>query len=405
MVKKISNKTQNMFFVSANAVTVVIDGESYSLASNHQMFNQIKDELKKDIIDWEKVKELCDITQTLRNWSGDNFKVIDGSFYYTKDNVLIKTNPILNRIMAAVYSGESHERFLNFFDKLLSNPTESSREELFLFLQACTLPITSDGDFLAYKVITENYKDKRTQTFDNSIGATVKMSRLEVCGDRSITCSSGLHFCSKDYIRNFSSHGDRLVVIKVNPKDVVSIPDDYNNTKGRCCEYTVVAEIEDWDNSIPELSEGLVERYQQSHQKVEEKVSEENNNDVVVFEGTQKDFFKTWSKPRNNYTTYILKNSGGEQAYKFIGGLGQKCFKKVDMPEVKAEENVEPVVQEETKSDTKNLPVFSTVQEARKKIYNSLGEECIVKDKVYRLQRVKCTDGYYRVKLVKQNKA
>jgi polyhydroxyalkanoate synthesis regulator phasin len=31
--------------------------------------------------------------------------------------------------------------------------------------------------------------------------------------------------------------------MKVNPRDVVSIPSDYNNEKGRCCEYAVVDEI------------------------------------------------------------------------------------------------------------------------------------------------------------------
>jgi hypothetical protein len=33
-------------------------------------------------------------------------------------------------------------------------------------------------------------------------------------------------------------------MIKINPKDVVSIPTDYDNAKGRCCEYVVVSEID-----------------------------------------------------------------------------------------------------------------------------------------------------------------
>jgi hypothetical protein len=34
-------------------------------------------------------------------------------------------------------------------------------------------------------------------------------------------------------------------LIKINPADVVSIPSDYNNAKGRCCKYVVVGEIQD----------------------------------------------------------------------------------------------------------------------------------------------------------------
>ena len=37
------------------------------------------------------------------------------------------------------------------------------------------------------------------------------------------------------------------MILKINPKDVVAIPADYNNTKGRACTYEVVAEYtEDW---------------------------------------------------------------------------------------------------------------------------------------------------------------
>ena len=33
------------------------------------------------------------------------------------------------------------------------------------------------------------------------------------------------------------------MVIKINPRDVVSIPYDYNNEKMRCCRYEVIGEV------------------------------------------------------------------------------------------------------------------------------------------------------------------
>jgi hypothetical protein len=45
---------------------------------------------------------------------------------------------------------------------------------------------------------------------------------------------------------SFGSYGggsDRIVIVKINPMDVVSIPKDYNNAKGRCCRYIVVNEV------------------------------------------------------------------------------------------------------------------------------------------------------------------
>jgi acyl carrier protein len=54
-------------------------------------------------------------------------------------------------------------------------------------------------------------------------------------------CSYGLHFCSQSYLQKFG--GDRIVILKINPRDVVSIPTDYNHAKGRCCRYEVIGEL------------------------------------------------------------------------------------------------------------------------------------------------------------------
>jgi hypothetical protein len=33
------------------------------------------------------------------------------------------------------------------------------------------------------------------------------------------------------------------MILKINPRDVVSIPVDYNDSKGRCCRYEVIGEL------------------------------------------------------------------------------------------------------------------------------------------------------------------
>jgi hypothetical protein len=77
---------------------------------------------------------------------------------------------------------------------------------------------------------------------DNSIGRVVEMERNMVDDNRDNTCSAGLHFCSHSYLQSFS--GDRTVIVKIDPADVVSIPSDYNNAKGRTCRYEVIGEVE-----------------------------------------------------------------------------------------------------------------------------------------------------------------
>jgi hypothetical protein len=104
------------------------------------------------------------------------------------------------------------------------------------------LPITPDGHFLAYKKVKVDYKDCYSGTMDNSVGQVVEMERNRVDDDKDRTCSTGLHFCSREYLNHFG--GERVVIVKINPRDVVSIPADYNNTKGRACRYEVIDEID-----------------------------------------------------------------------------------------------------------------------------------------------------------------
>jgi hypothetical protein len=43
------------------------------------------------------------------------------------------------------------------------------------------------------------------------------------------------------YLGHFG--GERTVIVKINPADVVSIPSDYNDAKGRACRYEVIGEL------------------------------------------------------------------------------------------------------------------------------------------------------------------
>ena len=145
------------------------------------------------------------------------------------------------RMVQMLQEGFSIEPLVNFMDNLMQNPSHRSVNELYGFLEKNNLPITPDGHFLAYKRVRDNYFDVHSGTMDNSVGKIVEMPRNEVDDNANNTCSSGLHFCSQEYLTSFG--GDRTVIVKINPRDVVSIPNDYNNSKGRACRYEVIGEV------------------------------------------------------------------------------------------------------------------------------------------------------------------
>ena len=162
---------------------------------------------------------------------------------------------LTDRMLGMIDAGFDITPLTKFLTNLADNPSFRAVHELYDFLSASDLPITSDGHFLAYKRIRENYKDVHSGKMDNSIGAVVSMPRYQVNDDRDKTCSSGLHFCSKSYLSEFN--GSRTVVVKINPADVVSIPSDYNNAKGRTCKYIVVQEINNVRDDTPTPLEAL----------------------------------------------------------------------------------------------------------------------------------------------------
>jgi hypothetical protein len=134
---------------------------------------------------------------------------------------------------------------LRFWRKLSSNPSENSRKDLYTFMTKNNIPITEDGDIVTEKGVSQRSKsypgdlvDDRTKTMDNSIGSYVTMDRSKVNADSSVTCSHGLHVAAPDYVRNAYS-SSILVECIVNPRDVVSVPKDYNATKMRVCAYRV----------------------------------------------------------------------------------------------------------------------------------------------------------------------
>lgn len=151
---------------------------------------------------------------------------------------------LTRKLLTVAREGLDLKPWKRFVVRLFSNPNRAAQAELNEFLEAGNLPITEDGCFLAYKRVRHDYSDCHSGKFDNSVGQVVEMPRSDVDGDRTRTCSQGLHFCSQDYLKHFFGGSGRIVVVKVDPADVVSIPIDYNYTKGRTWRYEVVGEVD-----------------------------------------------------------------------------------------------------------------------------------------------------------------
>lgn len=118
------------------------------------------------------------------------------------------------------------------------------------------MPLTPDGNFLAYKGVDENFMDRYSGKFSNAVGEVLEMPRRNVCDDANIGCSHGFHAGSYEYAKGYAHSGGNLMIVEINPADVVSVPHDCNCQKLRTTKYKVVAHHETIERP---LNEALVD--------------------------------------------------------------------------------------------------------------------------------------------------
>jgi hypothetical protein len=224
------------FLIQGDNVVVVIDNKPHTINKTHITYQKVVDAIKAG--DWELVKESIEPKKIVLNYGQGNVE-IQGETLFWKGKELHTTLAV--KMIDMLKEGFPIEPMVNFMDNLYQNPSKRAVDELYGFLEKGNLPITPDGHFLAYKKVRDNYFDVHSGSMDNSVGQIVEMERFNVDDNKDNTCSTGLHFCSKDYLTSFS--GERTVIVKINPRDVVSIPSDYNATKGRACRYEVIGEL------------------------------------------------------------------------------------------------------------------------------------------------------------------
>ena len=224
------------FLIQGNNIVVVIGNKSHTISKTHITYQKVLDAIKAQ--DWDTVKNIIEPKKVVLNYGAGNVSV-QGETLFWKGKEL--HNTMAARMIQMLQDGFPIEPMVAFMENLYTNPSKRAVDELYGFLEKNQLPITPDGHFLAYKKVRDNYFDVHSGTMDNSVGKIVEMERNEVDDDKNRTCSSGLHFCGLSYLNHFG--GERIMIVKINPRDVVSIPTDYNEAKGRACRYEVIGEL------------------------------------------------------------------------------------------------------------------------------------------------------------------
>ena len=193
----------------------------------------------------------------IEDWSEGLFEYRKGTGHLYFEDEQIATDPT-NRILECIKQGFPHEFMLKYLTNLYDNVSERAVQESYKWSSHKGLPITEDGMMVGYKGVKtyrgEGVSGKNGQikdgdlvdiytgkSFRNNVGDKCSMKRRQVCDDHTQGCSSGLHVGTYDYACSWAGIGGSVVLVKFNPKDIVSVPSDCEHQKLRVSDYEVIS--------------------------------------------------------------------------------------------------------------------------------------------------------------------
>jgi len=214
-------------------VTGVHNGKPFAVEVDNPSYKEILEALTDE--NYQDFESLLNAALAVEKYSEGNIVVDGNTVTYKGDEV---HNVIVEKIFNFMRAKLPFKPLLRFLDRLMSNPSMRAREELYPFLEYCGMPITTDGYFMAYKGLRKDYMDIHSGKFNNKPGSIHEMPRRNVDDDASRGCSYGFHVGTYEYASGFSQ--GQLVLCKVDPADVVSVPHDCSHQKVRTCRYEVI---------------------------------------------------------------------------------------------------------------------------------------------------------------------
>lgn len=228
---------QFSYIVTARGITAVIHGETHTITSDNASYQEVVKAITRRVSP-SIIADLFRTANAVKRYSKGLIEVAaDGSSLFYKGEPV--NNVVVDRILLFMQQGLPVDPLLRFLERLLANPSKTSVDALYTFLENGEMPITEDGFFLGYKGLNENYTDCHTGKVDNRIGQKPRMLRRLVNDDTREDCSYGFHVGTLTYATGF---GRRTVIVKVDPADVVSVPSSNLTWKLRTCAYEVVAD-------------------------------------------------------------------------------------------------------------------------------------------------------------------
>lgn len=248
-------------FSSANegsgATVIFSDGTIQQIAQDNANYGRVVGILTSTPVD--EIDEAALLELLIPALSvGKNLNRLSERVAFDGSNILfdgdVVADAIAEHILRIVKEGgnpDSYKALVAFMEKLYTNPSESSRNSLYDFIVRHNITIDPDGDFYAYKGVKADLGSvwegfgivdgvSMNGSLPNKPGSILEIPRSKVNADNAIGCGTGLHAGTYAYAEGWAR--GVLLLVKINPRDVVSVPSCSSYQKLRTCRYKVISQ-------------------------------------------------------------------------------------------------------------------------------------------------------------------
>ena len=147
-------------------VSVFIEGKQYTVRATDANFSSAVEAVKandKDLL-LEILNPALKIQKLYAKY--EQVEVKDGNVFVNGEAI---SSVVADRIINCLLNGLDCLHIFKFITKLEMNPSKRAVDELYTFLEHKVLPITDNGNFLAYKAVRPDYTDVHSGKFLNTV--------------------------------------------------------------------------------------------------------------------------------------------------------------------------------------------------------------------------------------------
>jgi hypothetical protein len=242
-------------------ILIYEDGDPVTVPGTHPRFSEILELLRSGDAEDEKVKELVNIMHAAgKKLSAitDRVSIAPYGVFFDGDILRSELAEIIGDMLDEG-RGDDLAAVAKFLENAAANQSIEAIDAMYRWITNRDMILTSEGTFLAYKGVKKDASGKIvsitsgtalvdgeefTGNIPNPVGSVITMPRSAVTADTAVGCGPGLHAGTYSYARSFAGYNAPMLLVEINPRDVVSVPSDSSFQKLRVSRYKVIEHIE-----------------------------------------------------------------------------------------------------------------------------------------------------------------